>query len=245
MDDDTIHIPAGLNLLMDIDSSPMLKAIIVEGSLIIPPDSDPSHIRTLDAYYIFVRGGLMEVGTEDFPYTSKFIITLYGNKQSPEIPIYGNKVIGVRYGTLDMHGVERLPSWTELETTVMPGSSTITLKQSIDWQTGEEIVIAPTSYNVDESEQRTIVSVDRTDPNKPVITLNSPLNFKHYAGIETYGTETLEMRAEVALLTRNIVFRGDPETSSQNLYGAHIMLHSFGDEGVVGRIENCEFREVG
>lgn len=53
------------------------------------------------------------------------------------------------------------------------------------------------------------------------------------------------MRAEVGLLTRNVVFRGDPDTSSLNLYGAHIMLHAFGDEGVVGRIENCEFREVG
>lgn len=134
MDDDTLYIPEGLNLLMDIDSSPLLKAIIIEGSLIIPPDSDPNHIRTLDAYYIFVRSGLMEVGTEDFPYTSKIIITMHGDKQSPEIPIYGNKVIGVRYGTLDMHGVERVPSWTELQTTVMPGSNTITLVRSVDWQ---------------------------------------------------------------------------------------------------------------
>lgn len=156
----------------------------------------------------------MEVGTEEFPYTSKIIITMHGNKQSPEIPIYGNKVIGVRYGTLDMHGVERSPSWTELETTVMPGSSTITLVRSVDWQEGEVIVIAPTSYNVDEAEERTIVSIDRTDSDKPIITLDSPLNFKHYAGIETYGTETLEMRAEVALLTRNLVFRGDPDSSS-------------------------------
>ena len=53
------------------------------------------------------------------------------------------------------------------------------------------------------------------------------------------------MRAEVGLLTRNIVFRGDPETSANSQYGAHIMLHSFGDESLIGRIEYCEFREVG
>ena len=53
------------------------------------------------------------------------------------------------------------------------------------------------------------------------------------------------MRAEVGLLSRNVVYRGDPETSRTNLYGAHIMLHSPGDETVVGRIENCEFKDVG
>lgn len=53
------------------------------------------------------------------------------------------------------------------------------------------------------------------------------------------------MRAEVGLLTRNVVFRGDPETSKRNKYGAHIMLHSHGHESVIGRIEYVEFRDVG
>jgi len=53
------------------------------------------------------------------------------------------------------------------------------------------------------------------------------------------------MRAEVGLLSRNVVYRGDPETSATNMYGAHIMLHSPGDESVVGKIENCEFFDVG
>ena len=53
------------------------------------------------------------------------------------------------------------------------------------------------------------------------------------------------MRAEVGLITRNVVYRGDPETSSKNQFGAHIMLHSAGDESLIGRIEYCEFRDVG
>ena len=52
------------------------------------------------------------------------------------------------------------------------------------------------------------------------------------------------MRAEVGLLTRNLLFRGDP-TSEANQYGAHIMLHSPGDETSIGRIENVEFHNVG
>jgi hypothetical protein len=53
------------------------------------------------------------------------------------------------------------------------------------------------------------------------------------------------MRAEVGLLTRNVVFRGDPETSFALQFGAHIMLHSMGDESLIGRIEYIELTDVG
>lgn len=53
------------------------------------------------------------------------------------------------------------------------------------------------------------------------------------------------MRAEVGLVTRNVVYRGDPETSSANQFGAHIMMHSSGDESTVGRISYVELRDVG
>jgi len=79
----------------------------------------------------------------------------------------------------------------------------------------------------------------------PVITFSTGLSYKHYAGVETYGDDTLTMRAEVGLLSRNVKYRGDEATSSLNQYGAHIMLASPGDESVVGKIENCEFFDVG
>ena len=79
----------------------------------------------------------------------------------------------------------------------------------------------------------------------PRITFDEPLFYEHYAASLGFGSDTIEMRAEVGLLSRNFVFRGDPETSATNQYGAHIMLHSPGDESVVGRIENCEFTDVG
>ena len=46
----------------------------------------------------------MEIGTEEFPYTSKLTITMHGDEYTPALPIYGNKVIAVRNGILDMHG---------------------------------------------------------------------------------------------------------------------------------------------
>jgi len=52
-------------LLVDVDSTPVLFAIIVEGSLIFAPDdTNSNHVRTFDANYIMIEGGYMEVGTE-------------------------------------------------------------------------------------------------------------------------------------------------------------------------------------
>jgi hypothetical protein len=127
MEGESIHVPVGLNLYVDIDKSPILNAVIVEGSIIFAPETDPNHERFFDAKYIFVSGGLMEVGTEEFPYTSKITITMHGLLSDPYLPIYGNKVIGVRYGTLDMHGIERDKTWTVLDQTVEAGGSVIHL----------------------------------------------------------------------------------------------------------------------
>jgi hypothetical protein len=53
------------------------------------------------------------------------------------------------------------------------------------------------------------------------------------------------MRAEVGLLTRNVVFRGDPETSFDQQYGATIFMHSPGDDSVIGRLSHVELTDVG
>jgi hypothetical protein len=53
------------------------------------------------------------------------------------------------------------------------------------------------------------------------------------------------MRAEVGLLTRNVKYQGDPETSPKNQYGAHIMLHYPADESCIGRILYVELFNVG
>ena len=51
VDGETIHVPKGMNLLVDIDESPELNLVIVEGGQLIfaPDDADPDHMRTFDA----------------------------------------------------------------------------------------------------------------------------------------------------------------------------------------------------
>lgn len=133
MEMESVYVPKGLNLYVDVDRTDMLNAIIVEGSIIFAPHTDPNHQRSFDAHYIFVRNGTMEVGTEEFPYTSKLTITMHSDLLDPYLPIYGNKVIGCRYCTLDMHGIRRDPVWTVLDTTADVGATQITMHRSVDW----------------------------------------------------------------------------------------------------------------
>ena len=78
-----------------------------------------------------------------------------------------------------------------------------------------------------------------------MITLDKALEYKHFAMTQTFGTETMDMRAEVGLLSRNVRIRGDPETSGMNQYGATIFLHSQGDDSLIARLENIEMTNMG
>lgn len=133
MEMESIHIPSGLNLYMDIDKAPEMNLLIIEGQLIFAPDADPNHLRTFDAHYMLVSGGSIEIGTADYPYTSKFTMTMHGTLADPYLALYGNKCIGLKNGILDMHGVPREPVWTVLHETAAMGSTTIKLAVAVDW----------------------------------------------------------------------------------------------------------------
>jgi len=119
----------------------------------------------------------MEVGTEQFPYTSKLTITMHSDKYSPYLPMYGNKVIGVRFGLLEMHGVPRTVTWTKLANTADKDATSIELTDETDWKVGERIVIASTSFSNREAETRVI----KTITNGKTITFDEPLLYKHFS----------------------------------------------------------------
>ena len=115
---EAISIPKGRSLLVDVDTVPQLSFILVEGALLFAPHpTNENHERTFDAEYIFINEGYMEVGTEQFPYTSKITITMHGDVTTPAIPTYGNKNIAVRKGSLHLVGKTREITWTMLDST--------------------------------------------------------------------------------------------------------------------------------
>ena len=238
---DSVSIPTGQTVLLDV-SPPKLLAIIVEGALIFE-DKD----LNLECSYILINNGRVQIGTKDEPIQNKITITVHGTKDSPQLPVFGNKVIALEGGILDIHGKVRSHTWTSLQTTADAGATSIVVQGSVDWVAGEVIVIASTDHDHYNSESRTIATalVNTPAPGQTTLTFTEPLKHRHYGGIQTIDGVQFEMRAEVGLLTRNVVIQGD-ESSKKNLYGVHIMAHShMGDDGAIARISYTEVRQAG
>ena len=104
-------------------------------------------------------------------------------------------------------------------------------------------MITSTDYIMFHRELFYIIGIT-SDGSKSTITMDRSFRHMHYAGREAYGDDVLETRAEVCLMSRNIVYRGD-DTSYATKFGAHIMIHAPGDELVIGRIENLQLNAVG
>lgn len=241
MEDESVAIPAGQHLLFDIDESPVLNALIVEGSMIFAPSEDADHLRTFDANFIMVQHGYFEAGTEEFPYTSKLQITMHATRYSPAFSIYGNKMIGCRYCQLSMHGIPKVTTWTKLSETAEAGATEISVYGEPDWNVGDHIVIAGTTWwSAYDHEEVVIAAIDGS-----TITLEEALEHRHLSVAPEFGGVEMPMRAEVGLLTRNVLFRGDPSDSRADLFGAHIMVHSPGDETSTARIHYIELTEAG
>ena len=200
-----IHITDGQTILLDT-STPVLKMLLIDGGKLMY-DRDANGLNLQAEYILIINGGALEIGTEDERYTNEASITMHGNVRCTELPIYGCKTIGVRDGTLDLHG-EFIPmTWTYLAQTAAIGDTDITLKNGVNWKPGSEIVVATTGgrASMGESEKKVIdsVSADGT-----VVTLTTPLKFEHLSIMQTFGSHDIETRAEVGLLSRNIKIKG-------------------------------------
>ena len=120
-----------------------------------------------------------------------------------------------------MHGRSVVRTWTRLASTAATGASQITLLQNVDWPVGSRIVIATTGNYLSqgETELRTVTAIS---PNGLVLTLDSALTFSHLGVTQSVGSTSVEARAEVGLLSHNIIFQG-------SLDAHRILLNHFSD----------------
>ncbi|QSQ19815.1 hypothetical protein JY651_31600 [Pyxidicoccus parkwayensis] len=177
--------------------------------------------------YIMVMGSgsRLEVGQERTPYPGSAVFTLNATPADADVMGMGNKFIGAMgTGTIHLHGLERV-SWTQLGANVGAGSSTLVLKEPVDWLPGDTLVVVSSHLNWNEAEKRTISSVL---PGNTSVTLSSPLTYSHTGVVKTYSdgsrTWTADLRAQVGLLTHNIRVQGDAASASSGGYGGHIMM---------------------
>ncbi|XP_076824499.1 fibrocystin-L-like isoform X2 [Clavelina lepadiformis] len=205
-DEDFVIIQAGQTVLLDTHTA-VLKMLLIDGGELIFDEAEDANVSLRAENILIVNNGRLQVGTEAEPYKGKAEIVMYGHLRSPELPIYGAKTLGLRSGTLDLHGRHILNPWSVLAATADVGATQITLKHTLtNWQVGDEIVIASTGtrHSQRENEKRKITNISGL-----TITMDSALEYKHLGVTEVLadGTE-VEFRAEVGLLSRNVVFRG-------------------------------------
>jgi len=204
-----VSIDGGKTIYFDT-TTPILKALVVDNATLI--FDDMQNVALNAEYILLINGGRLQVGTESSPFQHRAVITMYGHLRSIELPIFGAKVLAIRDGSLDMHGIPMIQTWARLASTAAIGATQITLQQSVNWPVGSKIVIATTGdyLSQGQTETRTITVIGS---NNRTLTLDSPLTYRHLGVSQTFGATTVDIRGEVGLLSHNVVFRGSTEST--------------------------------
>ncbi|MCH2045568.1 MAG: T9SS type A sorting domain-containing protein [Saprospiraceae bacterium] len=223
-----------------------VNRVVVNGHLLAAQNRDIN----LSAKNVLIMGSraLLEIGQNNSPYNSNATITLTANPNDAPIMNMGNKFVGaMNGGELRLHGQSK-KSWSNLEGNVNPGTNQITMKESVDWKIGDQILIVPSSTNYWEAEKRVITAISN---NSRTLTLNSSLAYPHKGVVKSYSrgnqTWTADLRAEVGVLTHNIKIQGNAQSAVTH-FGGHIMimnnasayvdgieLYNMGQKSILGR----------
>uniref|UniRef100_A0A8C4XEU0 PKHD1 like 1 n=1 Tax=Erpetoichthys calabaricus TaxID=27687 RepID=A0A8C4XEU0_ERPCA len=199
-----VVITPGQTILLDT-STAVLKMLLIQGGTLVFDEVD---LELNAENILIVDGGTLQVGTEQAPFQHKAIITLHGHLRSPELPLYGAKTLAVREGTLDLHGTPVPFSWTRLAKTAEAGSTIVHLQNPVTWKAGDEIVIASTGDRLSQNQNELMV-IESISSDGTTVNLTNPLKYTHLGvSVRTPDGQQFEARAEVGLLTRNVVIRG-------------------------------------
>ncbi|HRX19201.1 MAG TPA: G8 domain-containing protein [Gemmatimonadales bacterium] len=220
-----VTIPAGVTIVLDT-TPPALGQLRIDGELLVSDSSD----LELAAEEILVAGRLA-AGTEALRHRHRFIITLSAGQGAERV---GTKVLAVLAGgTLDLHGADRL-GWTRLAATAEAGATSLRLRDAHDWRPGDRIVVASTDFDPNHAEELEVWGGSGTE-----VQLGQSLVHRHWGVTQQVAGRTVDERAEVALLTRNIVIRGD--ASSDGGFGGHVISLA----GGTMRVEGVELYRMG
>jgi cell migration-inducing and hyaluronan-binding protein len=221
-----VVVPASTTIRLDV-SPPALRSLTIDGTLEFA-DRD----LTLTSDWIVVHGTL-RIGTEEQRFTKRATITLTG-PSTDAIEGAGAKVLAVIGGTLDLHGRSRT-TWTKLTATAGAGANQLTVAGPIDWEIGDRIVIASTDFDPLQAEEGILTAVQGS-----LMTLQAGLRWAHWGQSQMYAGKAVDERAEVGLLSRNIVIQGD-DASLTSGFGGHLMVM----QGGVARVEGVELTRMG
>ncbi len=237
-----LEIPAGQ--VVTLDTNAVVGGLTVYGTLNFARKD-----LQLEARWIMVEGkdAALKIGNSLESFKNRASITLTGSNETENIMGMGTKFLAaMNGGRLEIYGEQRM-AWTKLNRSVAKGATQLELAETPDWRVGESIVLASSALDPTQAETRVITAV-----NNKTISFDQPLEFAHYGQLQSFAGKTLDERAEVGLLSRNIVIEGDAASQTKQ-FGGHVMVM-----GVTGstretniaasstaKIQGIEFRRLG
>ena len=247
-----VEVPAGTTAF--VDSNIDVSTLTVQGTLRCGGSTDNFELK---AKTIIVNG-TFTCGDQINAYAGKLTISLKANaaiQPRTGVELAGAAAVpgAINYralivngnGKLILHGMNPGP-YARLIATVSSGNS-IMVSPTTGWKVGDEIAIAPTSYEATEAETFKIAAI-----NGSAIQLSGNLQFKHWgASVDSYltqrGVVELDQRAEVINLSRNIKIQADDPANQLKFFeenfqlGGHVMVMN----GGFAQVDGVEFYKMG
>jgi G8 domain/Right handed beta helix region len=267
-----VIIPVGKQIILDEDT-PLLGALTIEGELYFKQAATVQ----LNADVIYIQNtGALRAGTAVEPFTGLATITLRSTEIAASSTGMGTRGILISGGgKLELFGKPTSVPWTKLNAHADAGSTQLVLEKSVDWRAGDQIVIAPTEWYGNVWTTQAVQDAS-TATQKLVIASASGANIRTDVGVNAFRwglmqyasdngmsltrttftkphadvPDTLDERAEVGNLTRNIIIQAPDDAAWRNSgFGAHVMvmnlssslqmngveLRRMGQQGIVGR----------
>ena len=140
----------------------------------------------IKANSIYVNG-YFQCGTNQKPFSGKLHLSLKHSALNPKTSTGYRGVVVNNNGNLILNGrVERTGHY-RLNRTINPGEQSIELDQSVKglWNVGDQVVIAPTSYDPNEGEKLTI---SNRDASGKVVYFASGVGYRHWGELEKVAT---------------------------------------------------------
>lgn len=209
-----------------INTSREFGQIHINGGQLLCPSNTKTYNLTTSGIMVMGQDSLFQCGTAKSPFRGKLTIAI--KKGSTLSGHTGEAAFAVMdKGSVLLHGDNYGSKWTRLRIHAYANQRHLYLSEPVNWKVGDIVAIAPTGFNYLQAEQRQIEAISG---DKKTVRLKTNLSHFHYGQKQNYKNSrrnySLESRAEVINLTRNIVIKtaGDIKELDNSKFGAHMMV---------------------
>jgi len=262
----------GKNQVILLDTTTAwLRSLEIRGTLIA--DQNRDFLVTSDSIQVY---GTLRVGSLYDPYTRKGVFTMTGAKgnytsRAPLLAFsnsgYSRVLMAQPGANLQLYSALPRATYTRLNDHAAQNSTVLTVDSIDGWQVGDFIAISPTTFpSTSQTDRRQIVAINAQTKQ---VTIGQGLSYARWGKIQymtdqgislTQGvfektrahpevSDTIDERAVIVHLTRNIVINSPNDSDWQAGHGVHVMwmgqstqvqlsgveVHRAGQAGALGR----------